>query len=1014
MVQINDLSFNPDYTSISVSTSEGFKIFNCEPFGEFYSSQDSPLRKSISNSMEDSTGSPTRTSASNEDISSNNCPTVFTKMLFSSSLTIVVPQSQENKLLKIYNLKQNFKICDLNFPSSIIDIKVNRKRLIVILNDGKIYIYDLSCVRLLKILQLQFGDNADGNSGTMHKFIGDLGADDNSWLVIPITYTTSTTDLLSSENLSQPSTPRLKPSDSVVNGTSYDKYIEFTRNSSSTTLNKKSKSISLEDIKKDSEGWVVVYDTINLVPVLIFHAHNSAIGRICTSPKENKIATASVKGTIIRVFDLKKDEEDGKTKILSVKNLRRGHNLARINSLHFHNDNQILGCGSDSNTIHLFKISGTDTDDVNDENEQDKSNHNSNSEYEDSDAETSKSSEDLNENLANLLISKPPEPVPTHTNDKNSNSWFSKTKKLINNQYTSSIIKKIPYKDYFDNLIWEPPRRSFAYIKLPEYIPNSEKEPKSNKVEIGFNNDLVFIASYHTGNFYQYQMPKHKNSMLRSSLVKPNCLLLSSKKIIATRMSSSLTPNPTAGAEEPVVLTSTKNHARIITLNRVRKLNSLNTEMIELMTPPLVGFAKEKANNVTILTSNSPKALCAGGDVAECAVQIRKGNPGYGADFFDKEYNLNYIISTLPKPYISLMDGITFGGGVGLSVHAPFRVATEKTKLAMPEMDIGFFPDVGTTFFLPRLDDKIGYYVALTGAVLPGLDAYIAGFATHYIKSEKIPQLINRLASLQPPEIEGEISVVSGNNQYFSQVNDILNDFSEKKLPSDYKFFLSSDDIATVNKAFSQNTIDDVFKYLEQDGSPFAKKTLDTLLKKPKSSLAVALALMNRGAENSIKQQFELEMVSATNILAIPAEHNDFAKGVIHKLVDKIKDPFFPKWNDPSTIDEKYVKDTLSLSKNTEKYLKEPYIKKWFGIDFKEYPHQTGLPTNKDVANYIAGTDGSNRTYLPTPAEVFKHFKIKTNDKLGVDLKIKQILDLHGETAKYDHKYVTWKDEPTK
>ena len=120
--------------------------------------------------------------------------------------------------------------------------------------------------------------------------------------------------------------------------------------------------------------------------------------------------------------------------------------------------------------------------------------------------------------------------------------------------------------------------------------------------------------------------------------------------------------------------------------------------MIELMTPPVLEYAKSNENNVTILTSNSPKALCAGGDVAECAIQIRKGNPGYGADFFDKEYNLNYIISTLPKPYISLMDGITFGGGVGLSVHAPFRVATEKTKLAMPEMDIGFFPDVGTTF----------------------------------------------------------------------------------------------------------------------------------------------------------------------------------------------------------------------------------------------------------------------------------------------------------------------------
>ncbi|KGU14674.1 3-hydroxyisobutyryl-CoA hydrolase [Candida albicans P87] len=493
-------------------------------------------------------------------------------------------------------------------------------------------------------------------------------------------------------------------------------------------------------------------------------------------------------------------------------------------------------------------------------------------------------------------------------------------------------------------------------------------------------------------------------------------LLKQVRKIATTsiNMSSKLSTNHTSGGEEPVVLSSVKNHARVITLNRVKKLNSLNTEMIELMTPPILEYAKSKENNVIILTSNSPKALCAGGDVAECAVQIRKGNPGYGADFFDKEYNLNYIISTLPKPYISLMDGITFGGGVGLSVHAPFRVATEKTKLAMPEMDIGFFPDVGTTFFLPRLNDKLGYYVALTGSVLPGLDAYFAGFATHYIKSEKIPQLINRLADLQPPAIEDDITVLSSNNQYFNQVNDILNNFSEKKLPEDYKFFLSTEDIATINKAFSQDTIDDVLKYLENDGSPFARKTLETLLKKPKSSLAVGFELMNHGAKNSIKKQFELEMVSATNIMSIPAEKNDFAKGVIHKLVDKIKDPFFPKWSDPSTVTQQFLSNILSTSKNTDKYLKTPFIKKWFGVDFEDYPHQMGLPTNKQVADYISGSDGSNRTYLPTPAEVFKHFKQKTNNKLGVDEKIKQILDLHGETAKYDHKYVTWKEEPTK
>ena len=478
-----------------------------------------------------------------------------------------------------------------------------------------------------------------------------------------------------------------------------------------------------------------------------------------------------------------------------------------------------------------------------------------------------------------------------------------------------------------------------------------------------------------------------------------------------TRMSSS---SSIPAAEEPVVLTSQREYARFITLNRVRKLNSLNTVMVELITPALLKNVEAKGNNVTILNSNSPKALCAGGDVAECAVQITKGNPGYGSDFFDKEYNMNYIIATMPKPYVALMDGITFGGGVGLSVHAPFRVATEKTKLAMPEMDIGFFPDVGTTFFLPRLDDKLGYYTALTGAVLNGLDAYFMGFATHYIKSEKLPEVVKRLSTLQPPEIEEgeEISLVKGNKAYFNDVNDILNEFSEKQLPENYKFLLSEDEIDLNRKAFSQESIDKVLEFFEQHSSesPFAKKTLETLLQKPRSSLTVGFELMNRGLQNSIKEQLELEMVSATNIMRIPADKNDFAKGVIHKLVDKIKDPFFPKWNAPETVTPEYLKYVLTETDDTLKLLTTPLIKKWFGLDYHDYPLNYGLPRGREVANYINGTDGSGRSYLPTPTEVFKHFKRTTQDKLGVDLKIKQILDLHGETAKYDNKYVNWKD----
>ena len=154
MVTINDLSFNPDYSSISVSTSDGFKIFNCEPFGEFYSSQESPLPQIDIQLLRRFCGLPkSNTFKTDSQDTPARFPTAFLKMLFSTSLTIVVPQTQDNlgnRLLKIYNLKQNLKICELNFPSSIIDIKLNRKRLLVVLDTGQLYIYDLSCVRLLK------------------------------------------------------------------------------------------------------------------------------------------------------------------------------------------------------------------------------------------------------------------------------------------------------------------------------------------------------------------------------------------------------------------------------------------------------------------------------------------------------------------------------------------------------------------------------------------------------------------------------------------------------------------------------------------------------------------------------------------------------------------------------------------------------------------------------------------------------------------------------------------------
>lgn len=498
-----------------------------------------------------------------------------------------------------------------------------------------------------------------------------------------------------------------------------------------------------------------------------------------------------------------------------------------------------------------------------------------------------------------------------------------------------------------------------------------------------------------------------KKSVFRSSAVAP---ILS-----AYTTTSTMSYSTTGHAEEDVLFTN-KNFARVISLNRPKKLNSLNTSMVSKITPRLLEYAKSSVNNVVILTSTSPKGLCAGGDVAECAKQIVAGNPSYGSDFFQKEYNLNYLISTYSKPYVSIMDGITMGGGVGLSVHAPFRVATEKTKLAMPEMDIGFFPDVGTTFFLPRLDDKVGYYYALTGQVMSGLDSYMLGFATHYVPSERVELLINRLSSLQPPVVndtpakDNHATIVENTKQFYAQVNQAIEEFTDNKLPEDYKFPLSTDELKLIKEAFLQKSIEEVLTFLHKDGGEFAMKTYYQLKTKSPTSLKVAFELLNRGAKNNIHQQFQEELVAATNIMNVKKEESDFVKGVSHKLIDKVKEPSFPEWNqvhNPENITSAQISSLLKPSEFSAK-LDQPLIQKFFGVTYTSYPYQMGLPTNKQVEDYITGNDGSNRSYLPTPKEVVKFFKTSTNNKLGVATKVESILSLHGEASKYDNKYVSW------
>lgn len=442
---INNVTFNQDYSCISLSTDEYHKIFNCEPFGEFYN---------------------------------ENTSTFFLKILFSTSLTIIIPKVKDNRLLKIYNLKQKLKICELIFPSNIIDVKINKKRLIVVLKIGQIYIYDLSCVRLIKLIEIKKND----------EFVGDLSNDDKSLLVIPLNVINEQTDLFKQVD--------------------FQSLIKFDE--------------PIDQSQLSSPGWLLIYDTINLKPKLIFKSHNSNLRKISIS--NLLIATSSVKGTIIRVHHLQFTSNDD-LNLIKIQNLRRGHNMANINSLNFNVDNSVLGCGSENSTIHFFRInepieqalkSGSESYNTSNQNEERSSKHNDDDDedHHDSmnasigdneDGTSSKSSEDLNENLVNLLISKPKDSGDSnedydHDNDNENNDtgYLSMiNKKLRKSPYTKKIIKKLPYKNYLNNLILEPPRRSYAYIKLKESIPN--------KVVIGFADDLILIVSYSTGKFYQYK-----------------------------------------------------------------------------------------------------------------------------------------------------------------------------------------------------------------------------------------------------------------------------------------------------------------------------------------------------------------------------------------------------------------------------------------------------------------------------------------------------------------------------
>lgn len=214
-------------------------------------------------------------------------------------------------------------------------------------------------------------------------------------------------------------------------------------------------------------------------------------------------------------------------------------------------------------------------------------------------------------------------------------------------------------------------------------------------------------------------------------------------------------------------------------------------------------------------------------------------------DLFREEYILNNAIASCQKPYVALIDGITMGGGVGLSVHGQFRVATERSLFAMPETGIGLFPDVGGGYFLPRLQGKLGYFLALTGFRLKGRDVHRAGIATHFVDSEKLHVLEEELLALKSPSAE--------------DVAGVLESYHAKSKMGQDKSIIFEEHMDKINSCFSANTVEQILENLRQDGSPFAMEQIKVINKMSPTSLKITLRQLMEGSSKTLQEVLTME-----------------------------------------------------------------------------------------------------------------------------------------------------------
>lgn len=306
-----------------------------------------------------------------------------------------------------------------------------------------------------------------------------------------------------------------------------------------------------------------------------------------------------------------------------------------------------------------------------------------------------------------------------------------------------------------------------------------------------------------------------------------------------------------------------------IKLNRPKALNSLNLEMVGLIAEALDRFEADSEVVAVLLDGSGERALCAGGDIREL-YDAGKARNGEGERFLREEYELNARIANFQKPCIAVMDGIVMGGGVGLSVHASHRIVTERSRLAMPEVGIGFVPDVGCTWYLARTPGEIGTYLALTGESFGAADAILTGFADVMVPADQLEALV-----------EGLVTITSGTG-----IEDVLRGFAEPAKGGPLSALRDE-----IDRAFAHDDVEAIMAALKGSGTAFAREAAALIASKSPTSLKLALRLVRLAREAETVEQCLLnEFRAATRCL----HHHDFYEGVRAAVIDKDRNP---QWN---------------------------------------------------------------------------------------------------------------------